>query len=203
MLRLQFFVRFLLLFVVLFFVGCSTDNKELEKDLFLEVDSVRLGLSYIDSSVGFKFKIPKGWKDFTESYGKALNDVENQSEDTLVRQINGVYGSLNDKYFCFISDYNEFNDLEFVIKHVDKALTAGGTSKVKSGTFRHNGLVFNQWRILDSTNISFRLIFKTYKNKIVQIDYVIPNGQYLELIKNIEASIGSIKKTGEKNEKNS
>ena len=64
---------------------------------------------------------------------------------------------------------------------------------IKTAEYLKDGIHITQFLIQEKQLITFKLLFETKDKKLIEFDYLMPSGTYIDEIKAVESSIGSIK----------
>lgn len=171
--------------------GCTnSDSKAKRNDLAFEVNEKFLGESYLDSLSNITLRIPVGWKDSDDSSDNTL-----QSKMSLLRQNSNskkFYLDSLQKASLIISYIDQPENLDLIFTNPDSVYnTTKNWMSITKSQFVLNGLETFQFLLQNQNVVNFKLLVRG-RNTTLQVDYIVDRASYIQEIKKIESSIGSI-----------
>ncbi len=174
----------------------KTDPQEFPEMKF-NVDENLLGKEITNHEFGFTFKAPVSWKetkeielqDITNKLTKVLSGKKNFSVKPLYIFVRNDGCVLNVAELSLQQVSNDFDDN--IKLYEDIFLANHDSLNIKKAKYSKNGLRIAQY-LLQDNRIDFRLLFQDKKKNLIQFDYISERKNYLNEIKAIESSIGSI-----------
>jgi len=186
----------LFLNLIIFFVvfSCTGEKKEIPRDneLIFNIDSSLISATISDSALLVKFNPPKLWLSVnSEKFNFDPLDIPAINLNPLFSFANlGDSSSL--RISKIISKDSPSSDTRLFSVYDSLLKSACGKNLIKSGSFKKDGFTIHQYLIRKSGFIKFLLLFFNAKGDILVFNYSAKNGNYLNVLKAIESSIGSI-----------
>jgi len=196
----------LIVFVILISIAnfdCTSEKETSDEyeQLSFNINNELLSDVFIDSTLDLQFSPPLGWKRLDKSIISQLkNQLKLTISDLPHYQLTPKEIFFNDENnaLCAISVYlnvpdtASFKDFRqaykrFVLDNFSETLKKNDLSRI-------NNLNFYQMVIMDQKVVNFKFFGKNNSKHPYQIDYIIPNDEYSDLMKSIESSIGTLNK---------
>lgn len=163
-----------------------------------EVDPVLLGNVYRDSTLMLQFAPPRGWPPLDPSLMDAARKILDENLPAVERfsiRPHRIFYSPEKKLFMLISQFPNWPvvmDPYVAFAEYRESLQRRVQGVEMSDTFYQRGdLDVYQIVLTNPVMVNFRLMFIQEGRTPVQVDYLFPRGLYEEMIKGIEASVGS------------
>jgi hypothetical protein len=190
---------FMLMLVVSFSVHtCGNREKsDTYSELIFEIDSTLVGPEIKLEEFNLAVSPPAGWTALDLNLQDSLKAV-------VLSRLSGGEGFLIDpleiiwepKTSSILSISRiELREDSVQIKDYYSVMEQTFTDQsLNKGYFKSRELPFTQYLIQGNSQVAFKLITHTDENAYIQFDYVIPLNHYMDRLKAIESSIGSIHK---------
>jgi len=201
------FSKVFILIILLLILNCTSsdsNSKAQNSELFFDVDSTKLGNQIENIDYGIKYSPPKGWeliapelfKQFSQkSQPIQFGNTPLEDKKLLVQPISIFLKQENSciLYLSSIKGLEQEPDSGIAYEKYKNIVTQNfDSSLIKKGDFIRNNIAFTQFVLQHKNQISFKLVFLNHQNKIMQFDYIIPKQSYINELKAIESSLGSI-----------
>jgi hypothetical protein len=181
------------IFISFFWICCQPKQPEKKSDLQFTVNPELLGNVYTDSISGFTVSIPKGWLPLTV-FDSTIQSKFMDVEDSIA--LGRIFlDSLQQGGSVLITSLAETDSVMFgkVYQNPDSAFNQQKIwQQILKSAFYHNGLYIRQYLLQNNDLVTFRLVITEGLRFPVQIDYVLGRNTYMQHVKKIESSIGSI-----------
>ena len=195
------FLQCLFILILLSLLSCHNDNKltiDKEGELSFAIDSTILGTSIKDVNFSLIYSVPKLWLNSDYPVDLKTFDSTGYEKKNLNLSLHplNVFMDSNSKSFLAVSELkSEFYNLN--LKMIENEVTDLFKEKFDSLSFKKiifvkDGIEFLQVLLMLKNAVNFKLIFPTKNNKFLQFDYFISRETYINEIKAVESSIGSI-----------
>jgi hypothetical protein len=176
-------------------LNCSRDEKSSTPgQLSFRVDPTLLENEFVASDLGFSFSPPRGCTKLPDEFtNRALASLPNESmtgDSSLIRP-QQVFFNQKDGVACIISVLPHLTTRNEILSYQDLVRQNFPEAKLDQGQFRHNDIDFFQTLIMTTNTVIFKLVVPR-DHRSLQFDYVIPQHIYIDKIRAIESSIGSI-----------
>jgi hypothetical protein len=174
-------------------ISCQPKQPEKKSDLQFTVNPELLGYVYTDTVSRFSVGIPKGWIPLTALDSTIQLKFMNVEDSIALERI--FLDSLQQGGSVLITSLAETDSVMFgkVYKNPDSAFNQQKIwQQILKSTFYHNGLFIRQYLLQNNDLVTFRLVITKGLRFPVQIDYVLSRNTYMQHVKKIESSIGSI-----------
>jgi hypothetical protein len=195
------FLHSLLFIVFLLILSCQNDNKntfEKASELSFAIDNNLLGTAIIDLNQSLSYSVPKFWLNSDSSKFSKLFEFVNYEKNNLniILHLKNVFADSNTKSYLVVSELksetNNFN-LKMLNQEITELLKVKfDSASFKKALFTKDGIEVLQFLLIQKESVNFKLIFLTKNNKFLQFDYFISLETYINEIKSVESSIGSI-----------
>jgi hypothetical protein len=188
--------------VVIILFACKKQEKQpalAEGEILFNVDSTLVQPAFSASGFGFKVSAPLSWQ---ANSADRLNEIR-QSLDSFVEvkddfQILPLQFYLNPENQCLlVVSYvagtdsgmapSAFRDSYLLSVRITFAL-----NNLQESRYIRNGIPVIQYLLQKDGNIIFKTLFHDSMNRLIQLDYVVPQSVYAQEAKAIESSIGTI-----------
>ena len=168
-------------------------------ELFFHIDSSQLGSLFESESLGVALHPPKGWtvmgSDSREKLRRQLMAEQNDSEPLAINPV-AIFMDTASGALLSVNHLEVMStDSSAFMSYTQTLENAFPGQSVKKADFSKDGMPFIQYLIQGNKQIAFKLITTTGNKSNLQFDYIIPVHAYVDQIKAIESSIGSIRKT--------
>jgi hypothetical protein len=178
------------------YLNCSRDEKSpAPGELSFRVDATLLENEFVEKNLGFSFSPPGGCTrlpdELTNRALASLPDESMTGDSSLVRPQH-VFFNQKDGVACIISVLPHLTTKQSEILSYQNLVRQNfPAAKLDQGQFRHNNIDFSQTLIMTTNTVIFKLVIPR-DHRSLQFDYVIPQHIYIDKIRAIESSIGSI-----------
>lgn len=190
---------FMLMLVLSFSVHtCGNREKpETDPELIFEIDSTLVGPEIKLEEYNLSVSPPAGWDVLDSNLQDSLKAVVlsrlSGSEGFLIDPLEIIWEPKTSSILS-ISRIELENDSVQIKDYYNAVEKSFKDQSIKKGYFRSRGLPFTQYLIQGNSQVAFKLITQATEKGHVQFDYVIPLNHYMDQLKAIESSIGSIHK---------
>lgn len=188
-------IKIILMLLVVFVVSsCGKMNEESvskNEEIGFEVNELLLGEAYTDSLTGFSIKIPKNWINVLN-----FNDekISNKFRDLIYKEGTIVFLDTSSQSSLLISKVSK-KELQQLNAGQDSLFNKNKNwASITKSQFTVNGIKAYQFLAQNSELINFKLIFIAGTRNPFKIDFVLSRHSYLNEVKKVESTIGSIKK---------
>jgi hypothetical protein len=184
------------MFVVVYFSSC--DRREASSQLMeldFEVDTTLISRQVVaDTTLGIVFHPPINWlRSEFETPG-----IEGVFPDQHF-EIRHLFINPDDSSSMLITRMKGFTHEQLVMLRVDHQRILGQNnlwSDIRHATFRFNDFVADQFLMQNNDMVNFKLILTSddpvFGDEIISLDYFLPRSHYVQNIKSVESSIGSL-----------
>jgi hypothetical protein len=171
--------------------GSTSQMMELE----FEVDTTLIARQVIiDTALSIVFQPPKKWV----SSAFDAPEVEGVFPDQFF-EIRHLFINPDDSSSMLITRMKGFTHEQLVMLRVDHQRILGQNnlwSDIRHATFRFNDFVADQFLMQNNDMVNFKLILTSddpvFGDEIISLDYFLPRSHYVQNIKSVESSIGSL-----------
>lgn len=189
------------LFIFLFlFAGCksSVESKAPVKLIF-NVDSTRIAPAVIDDQFKITYSPPINWNLVSPGImDKLKQTVQTNTPDSQLVTITPVAFYSTDSLSGILSvssiSFSD-NSLKYSVlmdKYKNLLTSRFGEKNLKAAEYLKDELHITQYLIEKENQIIFKILFPNPDNNFIQFDYIAERKAYINMIKSIESSIGSI-----------
>jgi len=181
----------------IFCFSCSRDEKSPDPgELGFRVDTTLLEDEFVENELGLSFSPPVGCSklpdEITDRALVSLPDKGLMGDSSLV-QPQYTFFNQQDGVVCIVSLLPHLTTTQSEILSYQNLVRQNfPTAKLEQGQFRHNNIDFFQTLIMTTNTVIFKLVIPR-DHRSLQFDYVIPQNIYIDKIRAIESSIGSIR----------
>jgi len=190
-----------LIITLIGFQLCSKtqDSNERYEALLFEVNYDLLDELFQDAALSLQFAPPKNWKRldaelFSQFINSSTISINDSSQFAMTAR--EIFFDSQTKSMCVISIFEnidpEMRFEDFIAEFSELAQSHYNQKLKKTGFSLINNLKFYQLIIMDDSIVNFKLLEKNNVTHPIQIDYITTVGQYPDLMKAIESSMGSI-----------
>ncbi|MCZ8022225.1 MAG: hypothetical protein O9302_14560 [Cyclobacteriaceae bacterium] len=174
-------------------ISCQPKQPEKKSDLQFTINPDLLGFVHTDTNSGFTVSIPKGWLPLS-AFDSVVQNKFTVVEDSL--SLGTIYlDSLQQGGSVFIYSLPEADTVTLakIYQNPDSAFNQQKIwQQILKSTFYHNGLRIRQYLLQSNDLVTFKLVITEGTRYPVQLDYVLSRNTYMQHVKKIESSIGSI-----------
>ncbi|MCE2733932.1 MAG: hypothetical protein LW821_11250 [Flammeovirgaceae bacterium] len=174
-------------------ISCQPKQPEKKSDLQFTINPDLLGFVHTDTNSGFTVSIPKGWLPLSV-FDSVVQNKFTVVEDSL--SLGTIYlDSLQQGGSVFIYSLPEADTVTLakIYQNPDSAFNQQKIwQQILKSTFYHNGLRIRQYLLQSNDLVTFKLVITEGTRYPVQLDYVLSRNTYMQHVKKIESSIGSI-----------
>jgi hypothetical protein len=197
------FVFSLLLFAlapVILLTNCNNNQKpDMETELIFHVDSSLVGPMVAPEETGILVHPPKGWTVLDsltrEQLIQNIHPKQAEPQPLRITPLEVYMDSLSQSVFAISRLEFTSSDTAGIRQYQETIENTFSKHSLRKGSFTKKGLYFTQYLIQNNKQVAFKLFTKPGNNRYIQFDYIIPANQYVNQIKAIESSIGSIRQT--------
>ncbi len=189
-----------LLIVFLLLNSCNQQDKTIDsalETLQFNIDSTLLNPVFQNSDLEFQFCPPKNWrqmpKDSVQLVQQSLSQMTLPQEKLQVQE---VFLNATEKSFVALSIFENPDDklIDYTLKNYKEIFNKNNTwLDIKQSSFKINDIIAHQFLLTNKDWVSFKLILTEPRTSPLQIDYTVPFATYINKIKTLESSMGSIK----------
>ncbi len=194
-------IVFIVFYIILIFPGCGNkDNNPESKEIYFNIDSLRLGEKSDFTALDFSIHPPKNYRKLDSvnllNVTSAINQTVN-SDDQYKIIPQAMYVSDSTKSFLLVSLIN-FKDKDTNLSQLaDRYFTSiekkqDKNTLIKRGEYTKGGEKIYQLLLSSDFSVVFKILFENKQKEIVSLDYSVPKQIYQNEMKSIESSIGTL-----------
>lgn len=193
----------IVLFLFFLVSGCRSGKpaEEYSQKMTFNIDPSLIEAQVTDSVNHIVYSPPADWKLLPENVFERVKDgIKEQLPDSqyvLIKPVafyadDSLKGVLSVSTVDFGKDKNAFAEK---MKEYRKMLESKFGSNIKPASFTKGDIRIMQYLIQTSRQVTFKMVFENKSGQILQFDYISERNAYLNMVKAIESSIGSIQYT--------
>lgn len=187
-------------FVFLF--GCSDRDESPgpgAKEVMFNVDSTRIQSAYQPDDYGFSLHPPEGWDrisgDLLENVRQSLQPYLDVADTFHIRPLQFFLHP--DRRSLLVVSHISASDTsaaspELIDRYTEAVRTAFALNNIKEDRYTKTGISIIQYLLQKDDNVIFKILFTDSKERLIQLDYVVPRTAYPEESRAIESSIGTL-----------
>lgn len=200
--------------------GCGGDRERNEADeapparapygaeglrqLRVDADPALLGLAYDEPALGLRFAPPRGWPpldhDVIDQTRAALRQIAPEGTRYHGDPVR-IFNDQSLRLFMILADWSAWeiarNPVPALAEYRERIRTAMPDVEIEEDAYLLGEIAVYQLLLGNEVMVNRRLILIREGRRPVQVDYLVPRGIYPDVVKGIEASIGSIRPLGE------
>ncbi|MBD3160877.1 MAG: hypothetical protein GF346_01850 [Candidatus Eisenbacteria bacterium] len=170
------------------------------RQMEFDVDPTLLGFTYKDTTLDLQFAPPRGWPpldpDLMDQTRAALKEMVPEGTRFHGDPVR-IFAEQGRRLFMIVAIWRNWemalNPLPGLGEYREQIRAAMPDVEIQEDTFLLGDIAVYQLLLRNPVLVNFRLILIREGMKPVQVDYLVPRALYPELVKGIEASIGSIR----------
>lgn len=192
--KIQLYCILIIIFTLLS-SGCKSKVPPVNQNpvkMFFSVDSTRINKTVVNQKFNIQYAPPKNWNEVSDQvFSRIKNGLQSINYDSSGLTINplNLYCTDSLKGILSLSSVEGMKSPEEYEKILSEKF---GAENVKSTNYMKDDIQITQFLVETNKQVIFKIVFRSTRKNILQFDYITDRNSYMDMVKSIESSIGSI-----------